>query len=145
MSQIPDISCVPFAKKKIYYLLTIPFLVLLVATFIYLWTIHVGLAPILFSFYVLACVFQAYCCAYQDCPYIGGWCPGVAGIIPASRIARMLYGKSIKKTPMRFALFGTIAFCSLVGSGVFPFYWLAQRATWLAVAGFNRHSMKSDS
>ena len=96
----------------------------------------IPLALIFFSFYILGCVFQAYCCAYQDCPYIGGWCPGLAGIIPASRIARMLYGKTIKKTTKRFALFGTLAFCSLIGLGVFPLYWLGQRAAWLAVAYF---------
>lgn len=133
MPKKPDMSCVPYSRKRAYWFLTIPFLFLLLITFIYLWTINVGSALIFIALFILACLFQSYCCTYQDCPYIGGWCPAISGIIPASLFAKMFCGKNIEKTKMRFALFGTVAFCSLAGLGVFPLYWLGQRSTMLAV------------
>ena len=133
MLEKPDMTCVPYARKSAYHFLTIPFMVFLLAVFVYLWTIHLGLAFAFLFFYVLACVFQAYCCAYQDCPYIGGWCPAIAGIMPASFIARWLYGKKIKKTEGRFAFYAAIAFCGILGMGLFPLYWLGQTSLWLVV------------
>ena len=131
----PDMTCVPYARKTAYQLLTVPFLALLLAVLIYLWTIGIGPALVFLSFFILACVFQAYCCAYQDCPYIGGWCPGIAGIMPASFFAKLFYGKKIVKSKERFALFGIIAFCGLLGLAFFPLYWLGQTSVWLA-AGY---------
>jgi hypothetical protein len=60
----PDMSCVPYRRKGLYFVLTIPSLALLIAVFVYLWTFGFLLSIVFLSFYLAMCYFQAYCCAY---------------------------------------------------------------------------------
>jgi len=133
MPEKPDMACVPFPKKTTYYLLTIPFLVMNFIVIGYLWTINIILALIIPALYFLACFCQSYCCAHQDCPYVGGWCPGIGGIIPASYLAKLRYGKSIKKSNTKFALYGTIGFSCIFLVLVFSLYWIVRLSLWLAI------------
>ncbi|MBN2225720.1 MAG: hypothetical protein JW765_13705 [Deltaproteobacteria bacterium] len=123
----PDMSCFPYRRKKFYAILTIPLFILLIAVFIYLWSFSFVLSIIYLSFYLLICLFQAYCCAYQECPYIGGFCPAVSGIMPSSLLAGLLYGKKMsRKSKVLFNLNAAIAFTALVAFILLPIYWIAK-------------------
>ena len=130
----PDMTCVPHGKKGLYLALTIPLMVLIILIFIYLWSFSFVLSIVFISFYVLACISQAYCCAYQECPYIGGFCPAIAGIIPASVIAKRFFVGRIKKSKAMFDLCATVASVCLLGSIVFPIFWIAKLSIVLAIA-----------
>ena len=106
----PDMSCVPYRRKKLYFLLTVPLVVLLMAVFVYLWTFSLLLSIVFLSFYLAICFFQAYCCAYQDCPYVGGFCPAIVGILPSDTLAKLIYGQQkIVKSEKRFELHAALA------------------------------------
>lgn len=130
----PDMACVPYRKKALYFTLTIPIMALVVLIFIYLWSFSFVLSIIFISFYILANIFQAYCCAYQECPYIGGFCPAIAGIMPANVIAKRFFLSRIEKSKAIFDLCATIASGSLLGSIVFPIFWIAKLSIVLAIA-----------
>jgi hypothetical protein len=130
----PDMSCVPYRRKGTYYLLTVPMLALLVAVFVYLWTFSFILALVLLSFYLTMCYFQAYCCVYQECPYVGGFCPAVMGIMPASLLAKWIYGRRpVIKSRRSFEIHALIAMVAWAGVIFFPLFWIAKLG--LAFAG----------
>jgi hypothetical protein len=130
----PDMSCVPYRRKPLYLGLTIPFLILLVSIFVYLWTFGFFLALVFGLFYLAMSFFQAYCCAHQDCPYVGGFCPAVIGIMPASLMAKLIYGdREIEKSEKRFALHATLGVLSWLGLIAFPLYWIAKLGIGFAV------------
>jgi hypothetical protein len=123
----PHMSCVPYRRKGLYFVLTIPSLALLIAVFVYLWTFSFLLSTVFLSFYFAMCYFQAYCCAYQDCPYVGEFCPAIGGIRPANILAKLIYGKrKIVKSRKRFELHATLASISWLGLIVFPLFWIAK-------------------
>ena len=129
-----DMSCVPYRRKGLYLVLTVPFLVLLVLIFGYLWTYSFVLSLVFGLLYLTMSLFQAYCCAYQDCPYVGGFCPAVIGIMPASLIAKVLYGnREIVKSKERFGLHATLALISWLGLIALPLFWIAKRGIAFAV------------
>jgi hypothetical protein len=149
----PDMSCYPFRRKKLYLAIILPYVAVLAAVFFYLLArkdpraremdasgasagrryvpglIYMGL-------YLAMCYFQAYCCACQDCPYIGEFCPAIAGIYPANPLARLKYGeKGIVKSEEAFKANATAAALCWGGMMLFPLPWLARRSVKLA-AGY---------
>jgi hypothetical protein len=73
------------------------------------------------------CYFQAYCCAYQKCAYVGRFCPAIAGIIPASYLAKLIYGrKKVVKSKVFFVLHAVLASLSEVGLIMMPLYWIGK-------------------
>ena len=132
----PDISCVPYRRKGTYFAITTPLVAVYVAVFIYLWTFSFFWSLVFLAFYLVMCYFQAYCCVYQDCPYVGGFCPAVAGIMPASLLAKFIYGKGkIVKSKRAFEINVALALVGLFGMALFPFPWLAKLNIWFA-AGY---------
>ena len=132
----PDRSCVPYRRKGLYLALTIPLMLVYVAVFIYLWTFSFVWSLVFLVFYLVMCYFQAYCCVYQDCPYVGGFCPAVAGIMPASLIAKFIYGRrKIVKSKRVFEINVALALVGLFGMVLFPLPWLAKLNLWF-VAGY---------
>ncbi|MBN1613364.1 MAG: hypothetical protein JW950_02740 [Deltaproteobacteria bacterium] len=129
----PDMSCVPYRRKGLYFALTVPFLLLLAAVFCYLWTYHFSLSLVFASLFLGMSYFQAYCCAYQECPYVGGFCPAVIGIMPASLMAKALYGKGIVKSKRRFEISATLGVACWLGLVVFPLFWLAKLGAVFAI------------
>ena len=132
----PDMSCVPYCRKRAYFILTVPFLILLILVAVYLWSISFALSLIFISLFVMANLFQSYCCAYQDCPYVGGFCPAVAGIMPSGMLARLIRGKTVKNSETLFNLFAAIALLSLLGLIGFPLFWIADLSIPLAIGYF---------
>lgn len=132
----PDMSCVPYARKRAYFILTVPFLILLILVAVYLWSISFSLSLIFISLFIMANLFQSYCCAYQDCAYAGGFCPAVAGIMPSSMLAKIILRKKVKRSKSLFDLFAAIAFLSLLGLIGFPLFWIADISISLAIGYF---------
>ena len=129
----PDLSCYPYRRKGVYAVLTVPLLAVLVLVFIYLWSFTPILSLALLLLYLATCFFQAYCCAYQDCPYIGGFCPAVTGIMPASWLAKLLYGGKINKSQRLFNLNASIAAAAMLGMIFLPVYWILKLGVWYTV------------
>jgi hypothetical protein len=71
----PTTTCAPYRKKTLYLVLTVPYLAILALVAICLWHFSPWLTAAVILSYLWASFFQAYCCACQDCPYIGGFCP----------------------------------------------------------------------
>ena len=138
----PDLSCVPYHRKGLYLALTIPMLLLMLAVLIYLGTYSILLSLAFLACYVVMSTFQAYCCAYQECPYVGGFCPAVLGIMPASLIAKVLYGnREIVRTKARFETHATVAILGWLGLAFLPVYWLAKLGTGYALAYVAVHAL----
>ncbi|MFX1283156.1 MAG: hypothetical protein ACFFB5_05850 [Promethearchaeota archaeon] len=122
----PDRNCIPYSKKKVYLVITIPLMIMILIIFGFLFFINPFFGIIFILFWLGANVFQSYCCEYQDCPYTDGFCPAVAGIIPASRIANLPIIKNMKKTKTRFDLFATFGSLCLLGLILFPLFFLLE-------------------
>ena len=130
----PDMTCVPYPRRGLYLALTIPLLLLLVTVMGYLWTIKFWLSLLFLGCYLVMSTFQAYCCAYQECPYVGGFCPAVLGIIPASLIAKVLYrNREIVRSRARFEAFATVAVLGWLGLVFLPVYWIARLGIGFAI------------
>jgi hypothetical protein len=151
----PDMSCYPFRRKKLYLAIVIPYVAVLAAVFFYLLvskdpggrsaarTGRCYLRGLTYlAFYLGMCYFQAYCCACQECPYIGEFCPALAGIYPANILARMKYGKkgAIKSEEAFKANATAAAFC-WGGMMLFPLPRLARRSAVLAAAYLLVHAL----
>ena len=77
--------------------------------------------------YLAMSYLQAYCCAYQECPYVGRFCPAVIGILPANLMAKLLYGKRIPiKSKARFDQNAMLGILSWLGLILLPLCWLAK-------------------
>ena len=101
-------------------------MLLMLITFGFLFLINPFFGIVYLSFWLGANIFQSYCCEYQNCPYTDGFCPAVAGIIPASRIAKLPIIKNMKKSKTRFDLFATFGSLCLIGLIVFPLFFLVE-------------------
>ncbi len=116
-------DCVPYKRKLLYLSLTIPIIILYLLIIVHLWGVNKLVFTIYCSFFVLAIIFQSYCCAYQSCPYIGKFCPGIGGfIIPASVVALLL--KKVKKVKALFDLFASLGFICLLAIILLPVYFI---------------------
>ena len=130
----PDMSCVPYGRKKLYFLLTVPVIMLLTAVFVYLWIVSPILSLVFAAFYLMMSYFQAYCCVYQDCPYVGEFCPAVLGILPANVFAKRIHGrKGIVKSKKAFGRHAAVAIVGWLGLIVFPVFWIARLGVGFAV------------
>lgn len=117
-------SCVPYKRTWLYILLTIPLLSIMgFATYV-LWTYNYIFTIIYVSFFILTNFFQSYCCTYQECSYVGGFCPAVAGIVPASFIAKILVKLKVKRSKIAFEIFAILGSLMLLSLILFPLYWL---------------------
>jgi hypothetical protein len=131
----PDMACVPYRRKTLYFILTVPFLAILVLVAVYLWAFSPWLTVAMAFFYLWMSFFQAYCCACQECPYIGRFCPAIAGIVPASWMAKVIYGnRQVVKSKIRMevqAIIGTLGWLCWT---FLPLWWIAKLNVLLAVA-----------
>ncbi len=138
----PDMTCVPYRRKGLYLALTIPILLLLAAVLVYLWTFRFWLSLTFLTCYLVMSAFQAYCCAYQECPYVGGFCPAVLGIMPASLIAKVFYGnREMIRSKSRFEAFATVAVLGWLGLVFLPVYWIAKLGIGFAIGYVLLHAI----
>lgn len=120
----PDQSCVPYQRRGLYFALTIAHFAVISMVLVYLWKISPLLSFALVGLYIATSYFQAYYCVYQDCPYVGGFCPAISGIYPANIIATRLKSTGIEKSDSMFQMYGTFAVISWFTMTFFPLYWL---------------------
>jgi hypothetical protein len=138
----PDMSCVPYRRKGLYFAITIPFLLILLLLIVYLGTVTWLLSLAFLLLYLAMSYFQAYCCAYQDCPYVGRFCPAVIGILPANLMARLFYSnRPIVRSKKRFEVSALLGIFSWLGLILLPLFWLARLGIGFAVGYFACHAV----
>jgi hypothetical protein len=120
-------SCVPYPKKSLYLLLTIPMIGMYVVIAAFLWQVSVVIFAVYCTLFVVVAISQSYVCVYWQCPYVGRFAPCVGGFcLPSSQIARLL--KNVKRSKRTYNIFVNLAFVGFVGIIVLPLYFLYQQS-----------------
>lgn len=122
-----DKHCVPYKRKALYLLLSVPMLGMYIAIAFWLWQVNRTFALIYGSLFVLVALFQSYVCVHWRCPYIGKFAPCVGGFcLPSSQIARLL--KNVKTTEKTYNIVVSLAFTCFLSIIVLPLYFLYQHS-----------------
>ena len=126
-------NCVPYPRKKLYLILTVPMIVMYVVIAVFLWRVSTAYFVIYLVLFITVAISQSYVCAYWQCPYVGKFAPCVGGFcLPSSQIARLL--KNVKRTERIYNIVVTLAFASFLGIIILPIYFLYQQgAAYLSV------------
>ena len=118
-----DCDCVPYKRKPLYLILTIPMIVMYIAVAMILWQINIVFFAVYISLFVFVAFFMSYVCVYWECPYVGKFAPCVGGFcLPSSQIARLF--KNAKRSETRYNIFLTLAYVCFFGIILFPIYFL---------------------
>lgn len=131
-----DFACVPFKKKRRYWVLTIPLLALLVVTSLYLWRIGSGLGLIYIGFFIVLNFADSYLCSVENCPYVGKPCPGMFGLFLVGVLAGIRRRIKVKQNQVISGVCGGIVGLSTIGLVLFPLNWLAKRSLLMALGYF---------
>ena len=119
-------NCVPYPRKRLYLLLTVPMIVMYVAIAAFLWQVSPIFFVIYLSLFVIVAIFQSYVCVYWQCPYVGKFAPCVGGFcLPSSQIARLF--KNVTVTERAYNIMVTVAFTGFLAIIVIPVYFLYQQ------------------
>jgi hypothetical protein len=114
---------VPFQRKSLYLLLTIPMIGMYIGIAVLLWKVSVAFLIVYCALFVFVPIAQSYVCVYFQCPYIGKFAPCVGGFcLPSSQIARWF--KSAKRSEWRYNIIVTLAFAAFLGIIALPLYFL---------------------
>jgi hypothetical protein len=120
----PD--CVPYRRKTLYLLLTIPMIGLYIGIAVLLWQASAIAFVVYCALFVVVAISQSYVCVYWQCPYVGRFAPCVGGFcLPSSQIARLF--KNAKRSEGSYNKAVSAAFAGLVGIIVLPIYFLYQQ------------------
>jgi hypothetical protein len=120
-------SCVPYKRKALYLLLTIPMIVTYGVVALFLWTVHSAYLMIYCTFFVLVALLQSYVCAHWQCPYNGKFAPCVGGFcLPSSQIARLF--KHVKRSEKTYTIVLTLAYINFFGVILFPIYFIYRQS-----------------
>ena len=115
--------CVPYQRKSLYLLLTIPMIGIYIGIAVLLWKVSVTFFIVYCALFVLVAIAQSYICVYFQCPYIGKFAPCVGGFcLPSSQIARWF--KGAKRSEGIYNVLVTLAFAAFLGIIVLPLYFL---------------------
>jgi hypothetical protein len=118
---------VPYRRKALYLLLTIPMIVIYGAIAAFLWTVHHVYFVIYAVFFVLVAMFQSYVCVHWQCPYVGRFAPCVGGFcLPSSQVARLF--KRVKRSEKTYTIVLTLAYINFFGIILFPIYFIYQQS-----------------
>ena len=118
-----DRTCVPYPKKGIYWLVTLPYLIVLIGVTAYLWSYNMSVAITYFSLYLISTLLHGYVCSFSECPYKGTFCPGAFGWFPVGKIAGKLKKPEKRNDKVTGILFLFIMLCTL-GILAIPVYWI---------------------
>ena len=117
----------PYRRKALYLLLTIPMLAVYVAIAVFLWTVDIVFFSIYCAFFILVALFQSYVCVHWQCPYVGKFAPCVGGFcLPSSQIARLF--KHVKRSEKTYKIVVTLAYINFFGVILFPIYFLYRQS-----------------
>jgi hypothetical protein len=118
---------VPYRRKALYLLLTIPMIVMYGAIAVFLWTVHHVYFVIYAAFFVLVAILQSYVCVHWQCPYVGRFAPCVGGFcLPSSQIARLF--KGVKRSEKVYTIVLTLAYVNFFGVILFPIYFIYRQS-----------------
>ena len=109
-------------------------LIVQVVVFLYLWTIWPVLSFVLIGLYIATSYYQSYCCVYQDCPYIGEFCPAVSGIYLGNIFAKRLYSEDTPKSEKKFQTYKNLGIFFWLLMAFFPVFWIYQLGLYYAIA-----------
>lgn len=128
-----DKTCVPYPKKGIYWLVTVPYLIVLMGVAAYLWSYNVSVAITYFSLYLISTLLHAYVCSFSECPYKGTLCPGAFGWFPVGKIAGKSNKSKTKNDKVIGILFMFIILC-ILGIFTLPLYWISKQGLIFSIA-----------
>jgi hypothetical protein len=118
---------VPYRRKGLYLLLTLPMIVMYVAIAAFLWAVRPIYFVIYIVFFVLVAIFMGYVCVHWQCPYVGRFAPCVGGFcLPSSQIARLF--KGVKRSEKTYTLMLTLAYVNFFGIILFPIYFIYRQS-----------------
>jgi len=120
-------NCVPYPRKRLYLLLTVPMLGMYVAIAAFLWQASLLFFVTYLSLFVIVVISQSCVCVHWRCPYIGKFAPCVGGIcLPSSQIARLF--QNVTFTEKAYNIIVTVALVSFLGIIVVPVYFLYRQS-----------------
>ena len=118
-----ETSCAPYKRKSLYWMLTIPMILVYVVIAVLLWRVKVVFFAVYVGLFVLVAFAMSYVCVYWRCPYVGRFAPCAGGFcLPASRIATLFRGA--KRSEGRYKAFLSLAYVGFFGIILFPVYFL---------------------
>ncbi|MBI9047180.1 MAG: hypothetical protein JEZ06_22020 [Anaerolineaceae bacterium] len=115
--------CSDYPRKKLYWILTFPMMLLHSAIAILLFKFHWSVFLIYLSLIILVALSMSFVCHHWKCPYIGKFAPCVGGFcLPSSRIAVLWKNQQRSEKRYKFAL--NIAYTYFFGIILFPIYFI---------------------
>ena len=114
-------DCVPYPRKRLYLVLNVPIMVIFTGIAILLSRAALPFFIIYCGMLIAVLFIQAYCCAYQECPYIGRFCPGIGGFLMISAHLARLF-RHARKSEKLFNALATIGFSLFTAIIVLPVY-----------------------
>lgn len=128
-----DRYCIPYPRKGWYWIINVPYLLLLISTAIYLWQFGILISAAYTSLYIVSVILHGYVCAVGGCPYKGKICPGAFAYFPVGKMA-MLYDKlKVKKSDTMMAVIFVVLLTLLLGIVILPLPWISKLGTGVAV------------
>ena len=126
-------DCVPYPRKTLYLLLTVPMMGIYVAIAVFLWHVNTVAFVAYCALFSIVAFGQSYVCVYLRCPYVGRFAPCVGGFcLPASQIARLL--KNVKRSARIYNVSVSLAFLALLGIILLPIPFLYAHSAVLLLA-----------
>ena len=112
-------DCVPYPRKALYLLLTVPMMGIYVAIAVFLWQVNTVAFVAYCALFPIVAIGQSYVCVYWRCPYVGRFAPCVGGVcLPSGQIARLL--KNVKRSARIYNMAVSLAFLALLGIVLLP-------------------------
>jgi hypothetical protein len=119
-------NCIPYRRRALYLLLTLPMIVMYVFMAAYLWRVSPAFFIVYLMLFAVVAFAQSYVCVYLQCPYVGRFAPCVGGFcLPSSQIARWF--KDVKPSERIYNVMLTLAFVAFLGIILLPIYFLYLR------------------
>lgn len=116
--------CIPYPRKGVYWMISLPYLVLMILTASYLWNFSEMLAIVYVGFYLLTITLHGYICSFSECPYKGKVCPGAFAWFPVGKIAGIFQRMKIKKSEIVINIFFLFILLAQLGILILPIYWI---------------------
>ncbi len=116
---------IPYKKKGLYILITLPLILVYILIGYYLNNIGNINLIIYITLFTITIIFQSYNCIYWKCPHVGTLCPGAGGFcVLSSPIGKLLINMKIKSSEKLYKILCSIAFTGFLGIILYPVYFI---------------------
>jgi len=119
-----DKSCIPYPRKRWYWLISLPYVFVLTITTIYLWKHSVSASCSYLGLYFISIILHGYNCSFSKCPYKNTYCPGAFGWFSVGKVAGIFFKIKIKKSSGLINLFFFLILISILGITILPTFWI---------------------